>query len=679
MKKVIIVSMLFCMLLSVVPVSAVEPVNRFNEGLEAAGLILDDFRWEPEKLARIDANDPFRLYWFNEIWSNPIRIPRITNQMSTRVSLWSQTEGSEITMHFFYGTVRTVGYVAAFLNDMLPSLPVLEKNPLTNAMKDIRTAHKLPWNTSLENDFLTIEKELDPPTALLVAKYLLSVEHLWNERKLVFDKNCIDDSMFTKLLNPSFQDTTDFYRLCEDYDQKQMMWAVCRAVFATQDIKNAIRSGSFRLPEKILDFETPFGKVVLNGANKNDVYSNFKSCLLIDLKGDDKYHGSFGSTSSSDNCSSVVIDASGNDVYLNKEKSQPGCGAGILGLGIVADLEGVDAYEAIDNAEGVGILGVGMIMDYSGDDTYRAMNMCQGSATFGVGVCWDVDGKDVYECYGYGQGYGYTRGYGLLYDKTGDDTYVANDTDIISPSAQNPNHNTSMAQGVGNGRRADYLDGKSMSGGCGMLIDDQGNDTYSCGVFGQGTAYWYGVGILNDKSGNDTYKGLWYVQGATAHYAISEFKDDAGDDHYFAYQATSLGTGHDFSCSWHIDMGGNDIYDCWREENGQKYWGGLMIGCGNETGFGLFINIGGDDIYNAQSDNMYGGSYIASGMFPDGIRNEMLCMGYFIDIGGNDQYLKDFCKQNDKWLRINPDRPQAQVGIGIDAPDGVLGIYGIDR
>ena len=104
-----------------------------------------------------------------------------------------------------------------------------------------------------------------------------------------------------------------------------------------------------------------------------------------------------------------------------------------------------------------------------------------------------------------------------------------------------------------------------------------------------------------------------------------------------------------------------------------------MIGCGNETGFGLFINIGGDDIYNAQSDNMFGGSYIASGMFPDGIRNEMLCMGYFIDIGGNDQYLKDFCKQNDKWLRINPDRPQAQVGIGIDAPDGFLGIYGIDK
>ena len=236
-----------------------------------------------------------------------------------------------------------------------------------------------------------------------------------------------------------------------------------------------------------------------------------------------------------------------------------------------------------------------------------------------------------------------------------------------------------MAQGVGNGRRADFLDGKSMSGGCGMLVDDQGDDTYSCGVFGQGTAYWYGVGILNDKSGNDTYKGLWYVQGATAHDAISEFKDDEGDDHYYAYQATSLGTGHDFSCSWHIDTGGNDIYDCWREEDGQQQWGGLMIGCGNETGLGVFINIGGDDVYNAKSDNMFGGSYIASGLVPDGIRNEMLCLGYFIDIGGNDTYQLEMCKQNDKWLRINPERPGIQVGIGIDSPDGQVNIIGVDK
>jgi hypothetical protein len=678
MKKVLV--MLCCILMATVslPARSETGVNRFAQGLEAAGLKLEDFKWDPSMLARVDDADPFRLYWYNELWSNPIRVPRIANQMSQRISLWGQREGNEINIYFFYGVSRTVGYVAAFFNDYLPPLQIRDKDPLTNAIRDIHLSHRLPWSAEIEKKYLTAEKELDVQTAILLAKYVLSVEHLYQERTKVFEKNCPDQSMFDRLLDPGFMDTTDFYRLGKDYDQKQMMYAICRAVFTIQEIKNTIRAGNFKMPGKPGKFDTPFGEIIIDGSETANTYTGTNSCLIIDAKGDDRYFGAQGATSSFENCSSVVIDIEGNDIYLNKEKKQ--CfGAGILGLGIVADLAGNDIYESVDNTQGAGIMGVGLLIDYAGNDSRKSMYMCQGAGTFGVGVLVDFDGKDVNECYGYGQGYGYTRGFGLMYDKNGDDVYIANDTDIISPSAQNPKHNTSMAQGVGNGRRADFLDGKSMSGGCGMLIDDQGNDTYSCGVFGQGTAYWFGVGILNDKSGNDTYKGLWYVQGTTAHFAISEFKDDSGDDHYYTYQATSLGTGHDFSCSWHIDTGGNDIYDCWRDENGQKLWGGLMIGCGNETGFGLFLNLGGDDTYNAQSDNMFGGAYIASGTYPDGVRNEMLCLGYFIDIGGNDTYQKDFCKQNDKWLRINPDRPKIQVGIGMDIEDGSVMIIGIDQ
>ena len=679
MKKISLVLISLMLLVPFQVLRADEPKDVFAEGLNYAGLKLEDFKWDADRLARIDVADPFRLYWYDELWANPIRIPRIAAQMSDRVSIWSMAEGNEINIYFYYGAIKTNGYIAAFFNDMLPPLPLKEKGPLTNTFKDINIAHKIPWNSKLESQMLGIEKQLDNETAVLLAKYLLAVEHLWNERKTVFEKNCADDETFKKLLDTGFQDTTDFYRLGKDYDQKQMMWVVCRAVFQVQEIKNAIRAGTFTLPEKKLEFDSPFGSIILNGANSNDTYTGANSCLLIDTKGNDSYLGCFGATSSATNCSSVVIDVEGDDVYRNKNKDQPSFGAGILGLGAVIDLAGNDTYESVDMAQGAGVMGAGLLIDYAGNDTHKAMYMCQGAATFGVGACVDFAGTDTFECYGYGQGYGYSKGFGLMYDKSGNDTYIANDTDIISPSAQNPKHNNSMAQGVGNGRRADYLDGKSMSGGCGMLIDDQGDDTYSCGVFGQGTAYWYGVGILNDKSGNDTYKGLWYVQGATAHFAISEFKDDEGDDHYYAYQATSLGTGHDFSCSWHIDTSGNDIYDCSMTIDGQQQWGGLMIGCGNETGLGIFINIGGDDVYNAKADNMFGGSYIASGLVPDGIRNEMLCMGYFIDIGGNDTYLLDRCKQNDKWLRVNPDRPKIQVGIGIDAPDGEVNIIGVDK
>lgn len=679
MKKLLSVVVAFVVSMSLASVQSEEPVNRFQESLQAAGLSISDIYWPPQKLARIADNDPFRLYWFNELWSEPLMVPRITSQMSQRISLYGANKGNEINMYFFYGCVRTCGYIAAFLNEMLPPLPVAEKNPLTTTLREINYNHRLPWTSKIENQIMDVEKQLDQKTAMLLAKYLLAVEHLYNERKLIFENNCLDEDLFKKLCNTSMMDSSDLYRIGKDYDQKQMMWAICRAVFTIQEIKNSIANGTFKLPDKKLTLGTPFGSVTMNGTTKDDSYPSSNSCLIIDTNGNDTYTGSLGATSSVDNCSSVIIDISGNDTYLSKDKSLPSFGAGVLGLGMLVDLEGNDTYEGQDYTLGAGMFGAGLLYDFKGDDRYKAMYMCQGAASFGTGAIADFDGNDVYECYGYGQGYGYTKGFGVMYDKSGDDNYIANDTDIISPSAQNPKHNTSMAQGVGNGRRADYLDGKSMSGGCGMLVDDQGNDVYSCGVFGQGTAYWYGVGLFNDKAGNDTYKGLWYVQGATAHYAISEFKDDAGDDHYYTYQATSLGTGHDFSCSWHIDTGGNDVYDCWREEDGQKLWGGLMIGCGNETGFGFFVNIGGDDVYNAKSDNMFGGAYIASGLFPDGIRNEMLCMGYFIDIGGNDTYQKDLCKQNDKWIRINPDRPKIQVGIGVDAQDGMLGIYGIDK
>ena len=108
---------------------AEEPKNIFTEGLSAAGLKLEDFKWDAGRLARIDDGDPFRLYWYNELWANPIRIPRIAAQMSDRVSIWSMTEGNEINIYFYYGALKTNGYIAAFFNDMLPPLPIKEINP----------------------------------------------------------------------------------------------------------------------------------------------------------------------------------------------------------------------------------------------------------------------------------------------------------------------------------------------------------------------------------------------------------------------------------------------------------------------------------------------------------------------------------------------------------------------
>ncbi|HPL90333.1 MAG TPA: hypothetical protein PLX04_08785, partial [Caldisericia bacterium] len=86
------------------------------------------------------------------------------------------------------------------------------------------------------------------------------------------------------------------------------------------------------------------------------------------------------------------------------------------------------------------------------------------------------------------------------------------------------------------------------------------------------------------------------------------------------------------------------------------------------------FNIGGDDVYDAKSDTMYGYANVAAPLAPDTIRNDMLCLGLFIDIGGEDAYGKNFCKQNGSWVRRNGDRPEMVIGIGLDAEDGELPI-----
>ena len=64
----------------------------------------------------------------------------------------------------------------------------------------------------------------------------------------------------------------------------------------------------------------------------------------------------------------------------------------------------------------------------------------------------------------------------MLVDERGNDKYVANDTVIDDPSAQSKDHATSMSQGAGCGRRADYSDGHSLGGGFGILCDVEGDD-----------------------------------------------------------------------------------------------------------------------------------------------------------------------------------------------------------
>ncbi|HSV73615.1 MAG TPA: hypothetical protein VLH79_07635, partial [Chthonomonadales bacterium] len=275
-------------------------------------------------------------------------------------------------------------------------------------------------------------------------------------------------------------------------------------------------------------WETPYGWIVLRGGTDDVTTGDRPYLLIVDTSGNDRYAGG-GATFSARHPVSVLLDIEGSDRYIElaglEESSvaqyagrragsrRPTFGAGILGYGILADASGDDRYAALCHTQGRGALGIGVLIDSAGADRYDAYTFAQGSAEFGLGALCDSGGADEYRCFTASQGFGGTMGCGLLLDGgLEDDLYEANDTVIDFPSPQDRAHNASLAQGCGFGRRADHLDGRSLAGGVGALLDLGGNNRFVAGVFAQGVGYWYGVGLLCSGPGNDQYEGVWYVQ-----------------------------------------------------------------------------------------------------------------------------------------------------------------------
>jgi hypothetical protein len=360
----------------------------------------------------------------------------------------------------------------------------------------------------------------------------------------------------------------------------------------------------------------------------------------------------------------LCIDLAGDDQYTSTD-ANPAFGAGVFGYGVLIDGGGNDNYESQYASEGCGIFGTGVLWDAGGDDAYSGVSSVQGSGAFGTGVLIDDNGNDTYDCYQLSQAYGYTLGAGLLLDRAGNDVYRANDTDIRYPSAQSAEHNSSLSQGVGMGRRADYSDGHSWAGGVGLLVDGAGDDKYSCAVFGQGCAYWYGVGALLDRAGADEYNGMWYVQGAGAHFGLAVLQDDAGSDKYTATMNMAQGAGHDFTLGWLEDSAGNDSYTA----------PNLSLGGANANGIGVLWDKGGDDMYLSSGVTLGAGGGVAS----SGLRPWMLNLGIFVDGGGRDGYWEnkgpdtpaavwDFAGDGKTWLRPGMSDPKVQneYGVGID-------------
>ncbi len=408
--------------------------------------------------------------------------------------------------------------------------------------------------------------------------------------------------------------------------------------------------------------------------------------VVIELDGDDRY-GFAGDDAAPDVADLAPADAAGRydgshpqvgDAYGPISRSDAARqGAGILGVGLVWDAGGDDTRLSHRLSQGAGVLGLGVLFDGDGRDTYICEQGCQGAGSYGVGLLVDRGaGDDDYLGVQSVQGFAYVRALGYLHDEGGNDDYRAlfGDPELggafLYPNAQNATSNTSLAQGAGFGRRADFTDQVFASGGLGVFRDGGlGSDRYQVDVFGQGTGFWFGTGLFSDGGGDDIYEGRWYVQGSGAHFAMSFFFEEGGDDVYNRPEtiiATATGQGHDMSLGWLVDFAGDDTWTA----------PGLGLGAGNDNGIGFFLELGGADTYTVPDGRTFGGAAIGD---RGAAFENALCLGVFVDADGLDTYaVPDDAPMSDdnrwRWEERRPDHKPGERGAGIDVSGGAIAI-----
>jgi hypothetical protein len=373
--------------------------------------------------------------------------------------------------------------------------------------------------------------------------------------------------------------------------------------------------------------ETPSGLLVIGGPGPNWYDLDQRFALVIDVGGDDTYHGTIAAPGDIDHGVSIVIDFSGNDVYHG---SPLGLATGRLGVGLLVDGYGDDVYHLAQGSGGTGFAGVGMLHDKRGDDHYLGSRFTQGAAVGGLGALIDEEGHDIHTSSGYAIGFGGPLGVGAVLDVSGDDSYQCgnvypsgyNTTDAPDGKPGDP-HFQYDAFGIGTGagtrifsRNPEHL-AYGLAGGVGLAIDLEGNDRYLSSNFSQGVGYFFGIGIMVDLAGNDVHAGARYGHGAGAHYGVGLFIDALGHDHYLSSGPFyNGGVAWDLSVSLCIDADdGDDVYDLSRSDG---------LGRADHRSWSLFVDEGGRDRYAV----------------PRGLGAAMdRSVSGFLDLAGDDEYV----------------------------------------
>ncbi len=386
---------------------------------------------------------------------------------------------------------------------------------------------------------------------------------------------------------------------------------------------------------------------IIHGGPGDNSYELRDIAAVYDPAGNDRYH----TTAVEPMTAKLVWDQSGNDRYFG-ETSGPG--AAWMGVSILIDNAGDDIYSGELAVNASGIMGIGILLDRGGDDVYAGQYFSNGAAFYGAGILLDQGtGDDSYRSTAFSQGFGGPKGFGVINDNGGDDSYLAN---YGLPSVYGTeNVFAAFSQGFGFGLR--HFD----SGGIGLIVDKQGNDHYDAGEFSQGGAYYWGLGLLHDADGNDVYQGNRYSQGFGVHQASGVLRDDAGDDHYLGMTAACQGAAWDVALGLLVDAAGNDHYS----------GDGLCQGAAAMQAQAWLIDLSGKDTYEANGKSIQGSSGRNSYHF--NVEKPVYSWSVLVDGGAGEDYFSSGhamheVTSNSYFDELEPGDSRA-YGLFIDLPE----------
>lgn len=674
-------------------------VERGRAAITPAGLA----QAAPQQQKLLD--DPFTLPWFRELRASPFEVRCAEQRLVAPLDAWIAHGGKRPVAGTLRHAASLLGQPVEPLYPHGPALPLTDFEPALRAL--CQTAGGCSQPTGALPDAL--KRELAPVLwalrDVLEARYKLDAlaprgagwwrDHGGHGLLLAKDGQPYDLT--------SAKDRA--YLLA---DRAPLYAAAARLAWAVEGLDRAKLQDLD--PALSFTLSTPAGLLRVRGAGPDRYEDAEPSVLLhLDLGGDDVYLGEVASNRDGPNAASLWLDLGGRDLYSYPKVASPhdapllspsdkgGRFSGDAQYGPIslsdqyrqaAARDGVamlfdfgpddDVYESLVASQGYAHFGVAVLYDEGGDDTYSSESASQGAALFGIALLMDLGaGRDVRRAFTQSQGFGFVSGAGILLDDGGDDTYTC---DVGDPSLgglplyhspQRPKQaNSSFCQGVGFGRRGQGGPEDHLSGGLGLLRDLAGDDRYEASVFAQGAGYWQGTGLLADGAGRDQYDALWYGQGAAAHYAVGLLFD--GGDEGDRFNARLQGLNGLMGAGHDYSLGAllNDGGD------DEYHAPSLSLGSANCNSLGLFVDLGGDDRYEARSDAA--GAMSASNEMCLRDRPDALCLALMLDVGGQDVYswpASPFPTPSEagSWGYARQGLP-SQRAAGLDAPSGDAGL-----